>query len=261
MVERGIMNDFDALKVFFLYPHVPGGLDIVRNIVFNEYEAYSIGNHYAMLELTRQYNNSMLFVNPDYKMKPDDWSLYMKSIAEDPETYDVKLGVLTERNDEGKADNLFKDFMLQCGFIDLNEGVESCTECILKKLEEYQAKGRRKYLRVKCSERHEASFSVKYGSQIYQGEIHDISSAGIACTFSDDIEIIADTYLDDLQLRLMGKILRVSGKVFSSRKADDIVHVILFDYRKTYKEKQKIHNFIFNSLQRDMQKRVENLAR
>ncbi len=257
------LNNFNARKVFFLYPHVPKGNTLIKNIVYREYEAYSVNSHRTVLELFNEYKDSFLFVNLDFKMNYNDWALYMSSIMDDPEKNEVKIGALTEDNIEilsnpmGKLDN----FSLHCGCVDLSNDLDECTNYISEKLEDYNAKGRRKYIRAKCSDTYHATFSVKIGKEIHKGYIHDISSAGMACTFDNEIDLPANTFLEDIQLRLLGNILMASGKVIFTRDQDEAVYVIMFDYRKTYKVRNKILNFIHEVLQREMQKKIEEIER
>ncbi len=257
--ERRVMDNFDAAKIFFIYPHIPKGETVIKNIVFNEYEAYKINSHYTIFELLKEFKNPFLFINIDQKMSLNDWSLYMKYISDELEKKDVKFGALTEEIKEIDEHITSNEINLSGGFIDLNSGVDKCTDYILQKLEEHNAKGRRKYIRAKCHEKFHAKFTTRIEGKVQKGYIRDISSAGMACYFDNNIKVPVNTYLDDLQLRLNGGILNISGKVSALQDADRLAHIILFDYRKTFKEKIKLMTFIHSALQMEMQKKIETI--
>ena len=255
-------NLLEGKKTFFLYPHIPQGEQIIKNIIRNECEAYQINNHISAINLLDEFNNSLLFINVDSKLKHHDWALYMKSIIENPATDEIKIGAVTADENDQILQSHISELDIPCGCINIADKLEKCTDSIIKILEEQNARGRRKYLRAHCDNIHEASLSIKFDKEILQGHVHDISSAGMACIINDNIELQRDAYLDDILLNLKGNISKVAGKIAGVRKIEsNDLYVIMFDYRKTYRERNKIHDFIYYTLQQQMLIKIKEIEK
>jgi hypothetical protein len=170
------------------------------------------------------------------------------------QTKNVRIGILSYNADKSLTEKYLMDLMVPCGFIRLSLGAKETTNIILKVLEVNEAKGRRKYIRAKCSDLTINSFNVKIGNLTRKGKIKDISSVGMACVFDDRLTFELKTRLDDIQLNLKGLICNVTGIIAGIRTETETVYLVMFDPNMTDATREKISNFIFKCLQETLVK-------
>ncbi|MDY6935661.1 MAG: hypothetical protein SVZ03_15745 [Spirochaetota bacterium] len=253
-------NIIEGKKTFFLYPHIPQGKHIIKYLIKNEYEAYPLNNHLSAINLFDEFSNSILYVNIDFKLNHHDWMLYIESILENPTTDTIIAGVITTNGNDEFLQTDLSNLNIPGGYICIDNGLDKCTNSIINILNSQNARGRRKYLRVKCKNIYKALFSIKLGKDLFQGRVVDISSAGMLCMFNHNIELSSGIYLNDILLNLKGYISKVAGQIAGERKIDgNDLYVIMFDYRKTYKERDKIHDFIYNILEQQMSAKIKEI--
>jgi c-di-GMP-binding flagellar brake protein YcgR len=123
---------------------------------------------------------------------------------------------------------------------------------ILKMLEANEAKGRRKFVRARCADPQKASFNIKYGTKICTGTIHDISAAGMTYKFDKNLPLKSNEHLADVQLKLKGVLCRVAGTCAGEVKEGVPRTLLMFDQPLAADTKEKLHRFIFHTLQEDM---------
>ncbi len=244
----------DSRRIFFLYPHQETETRIIKDIITNEYEAFLINDHAAARKLLTELNKSLLFVNVDQPLRHSNWDEYIKEIDQINSIQNVMVGAIAKETE--KIDP-YKSLSSVC--VSLENGIELCSKSILELLEKHNARGKRKYIRAKCEEMHRASFSIKIGDAIHVGIIHDISTFAMACSFQENIEIKADTCFNDLQIRLDGKVFKISGKAISSRNENNIC-IIMFKYENHPAVKEHIQMFIYNALQRALREKIKELS-
>ena len=245
-------NTFMSKKVFFLYPHSVIQKDLVHELVANEYAVYMVSDHKRFRSVVRDFNEPIVFVNIDENLTADEWKKYISELMESSDNTAL-IGILTYNDDVESAQTYLMDLMIQCGFIKLKLGLEQSKGIILKTLEANEAKGRRKYLRIECQGLSQTDLNVKIGERFHMGKIMDISSVGMAFVFKEPVELSARSLLTDIQLKLRGKIARVSGPVIGSRKdGSETIYVLLFDKTTTADTKERIHSFIYTTLQEEI---------
>jgi len=249
-------------RVFFLYPHPVVGEELLPSILESEYEVYLVKDHVRLFNLLREYSNSVLFLNIDAEVKGVKWADYARSIVASPETKDVRLGVLSYGEDRDAIQIYLDELAVPCGFILLRAGIEDSKRLLLSALKEAQAIGQRKSVRARCGDGTLASFNVKYGGRFHPGIVKDLSSAGFAGSFSAGLRLETETHLTDMQLKLRGRLVRVSAVVALKRRSDDgtEVYVFLFDREVTKETKLKLRLFIHELLQSEMEKRMETIS-
>ncbi len=248
-------------KVFFLYPHPVVREELLPSILENEYEVYLITDHFRLLNLLREYPESVLFLNVDAEVKGVKWVDYARSILSSPETNQVRLGALSYGEDRDSIQVYLDELAVPCGFILLRAGIEDSRRLLLAALKEAQAIGQRKSVRAGCGDGSLASFNVKYGGRYHPGTIRDISSAGFAGSFTSGLRVESETHLTDMQLKLRGRLIRVSAVVALKRPSEDgsEIYVFLFDKEVTKETKLKLRLFIHELLQSEMEKRMEGI--
>ncbi len=247
-------------KVFFLYPHSVIQEELINHIIQNEFEVYLINDHQKLLPLLKKYNNSILFINIDERLKEKEWEEYIRTIMNREETSGVQIGILTYNEDKELARKYLMDLMIPGGYIQLKLGLKESTKIILKTLMANEARGKRRFVRATCPKNIVTEFNVQVAGNMYDGHIKDISSAGMACYFNKNIDLAPKTELSKMQLKLRSRIVMVSGIVAGKR--DDqgqTLYVVLFNKYISTDAKQRISTFIYRTLQAEMQRELDNV--
>ncbi|MDC7226219.1 MAG: PilZ domain-containing protein [Spirochaetales bacterium] len=245
-------NTFMSKKVFFLYPHSVIQQGLVRELVANEYAVYLVSNHKRFREVLRDFDEPIVFINIDENLDPDQWREYISEIKSSDDN-NAKIGVLTYNEDKDLAKTYLMDLGIQCGFIKLKLGLDQSRSIILKTLEANEAKGRRKYLRIDCWQLPNTELNMKFGDELCSGRIRDISSVGLAFMFDKERVLEKHTMLKDIQLKLRGKIARVSGPVIGERETPEgTIYVILFNQDTDSATRSRIHSFMYETLQEEI---------
>ena len=239
-------------KVFFLYPHSVIQNDMVNILINNEYEVYTINDHVKMLEISKKFPQSILFINIDEKLNENQWEKYIKDLLENND-HISRIGILTYNKDQNLAQKYLMELMVPCGFIVLTLSLEQSAATILKTLQANEAKGRRKFLRASGLSSASTKMNFKFNDILYNGSITDISITGMAISIDDDIILPLHAALNDIQLQLKGIICRVNGVVAAHRNGSNGSCVIMFQNLDELSVK-KIHNFIYNNLQQKIRK-------
>ena len=252
-------NNLDARKVFFMF-HLPESENkIIKRIVFNEYQAYSIPNDYkSYIPVIRKYPNSIVFSLGSNCPRNVNWEQVYKSL--NPDTCDgLKISTWFYSRGHLRINRDLSNFDAPVDAIPLDQGLESLVPHILKVLESLDARGRRKYIRTRCNDGYSATFSIKLNKNIYNGAIYDISSFGMACAFNSDIGVSIQTYIHDIQIRLNGIGSGVSGIVSGKRViGSEWVYVIVFDYKDNPGTRIRIQEFIYYELQKELRKDIKS---
>ena len=238
-------------KVFFLYPHSVIQNDMLRILINHEYEVYSIDDHHKMMNLSKRYPESILFINIDEKLNENEWEGYIKTLLNDNQSIS-RIGILTYNKDQELAQKYLMEMMLPCGFIVLSLSLEHSAATILKTLMVNEAKGRRKFLRAAGFNYSSTKLNFKFNDHIYDGNITDISIAGMAITVNAEIILPLNEILSDIQLQLKGIICRVTGIVAAHRNAKNGSCIILFK-KLDENSVNKIHHFIYSNLQQQLE--------
>ena len=244
-------------KVFFLYPHSVIQNDMITILINHEYEVYTVNDHEKMLKIAKYFPESILFINIDNKLSEEEWESYIVTLLNNKDTIS-RIGILTYNKDKNLAKKYLMDMMLPCGFIVLSLSFEQSAATILKMLMVNEAKGRRKFLRASALDSDNTKLNFKYNGLLYTGNVTDISVAGMAFSIDYDIDIQINTHLDDIQLQLKGIICRVSGVIVARRDGNEGNFVLIFKDTDDL-SKIKIHNFIYNTLQKNMQNKINML--
>jgi hypothetical protein len=246
------INSALGRKVFFLYPHSVFDEGLLLEIFDKEYEIYVLKDHMHALSAIRKFPGSILFVNIDEGMKEPEWEKLIRSILDDQERHQTKIGILTYNQDNKLAEKYLISIGVQCGFIRLNQGLVESKKIILTTLDANEARGRRRYVRARCTDPNKASFNIKRGTRIHPGIIHDISAAGMTYSFHSELFLNVNEHLDDIQLKLRGSLCQITGAFKGEVREGTPRNLLMFDLPLKEETAGKIHRFIFRSLQEEM---------
>jgi hypothetical protein len=235
-------------KIFILYPQSVIQDELLDILIMAGFESYILHDHKRALKLLAKFPDSIIFINIDEKLPEKEWEEYVRGIMEDPRTKDCKLGILSYNTDKALMQKYLMDISVPCGYIQLKLGIKESTKIMLGALEANEARGKRRYIRVPCTEDSNASVNIKGPSGLYFGTILDISAAGIAARFENLEDLPPNTLIRDMQLKLRGGLVLTDAVLMGKRK--DNVLIFLFDVTKMNPDhKLVIHRFIKYTLQ------------
>ena len=241
-------------KVIFVHPHSVIREGLISVIVKYEFEVYLLDDHQQAAKAAKFFPDSIIFINLDDGLSEPQWEEYIRGLMDSEETAGLKIGILSYNEDANLAQKYLMDIMVPCGFIKLKLGLVESTKILLKTLEVNEAKGRRKYVRATCGDSSKATFNIKLKTGIHSGQVIDISAAGMACTFDDDVALKVGTVIDDIQLRLKGTLCRAGGKLAGINQGEINRYVIMFGSEVDDANLQKIHSFVHSALQESLTK-------
>jgi hypothetical protein len=253
MSNIGGVSDISARKIFFLYPNAVIQNRIVSDLAQQEYEVYTTMNKDALRRLLSRYPTSVVFVDINEGMPEKDWEAWITALLEDSELEGVSVGIITSNDDEEIRRKYLETIKVNCGYTVLKFEVEKSIAHLFEILEKVNAKGRRKYLRATVERETNTTVNIPFEGSFINGQIKDISVVGISCTLDGDPDIPKNTLLKDIQVRLLGSLLKVEGIVFGSRlDGTEKVYVLLFTQRIDPDVRVKIRKYIQQNLQAKM---------
>jgi len=254
-------NPANGRKVFFLYPNALVK-EMIKDFIRHEYEVYAVDDHISVKSLLKKYQNTILFINIEERLKEAEWDAYIKGILSDPDSKGTGIGVFTYF-DRSKA--LTEKYLLElgvsCGFIRLKTDIKLCKEIILKTLEANEAKGKRRFVRGICNPRVD-TFNLFVGGSRYNGRLLDVSIAGFAGAFNEaPPKVEAGQVLTDIQIVLRGGRFSLDGQIIriDRRKNDSDLFIILFKPDKMIPDiRNRIHDFITTCLQSSIEQELRH---
>ncbi|MFP4375989.1 MAG: PilZ domain-containing protein, partial [Spirochaetales bacterium] len=237
-------------KIFLLNPPSVVQNELIQVILAAEYEVYLLYDAQRAHKAFARHPDSIVFVNIDSGNKNMDWEPYVRELAKGEKYPNLKVGVLSYNSDRALIQRYLMDIGVQCGFVALKLGVKESAKIILQALEANEARGRRKYVRVKTGEDPRVAFNVDLPTGAAFGRILDISSVGMAIQFAKPVKLPPKSVLANIQLKLRAVLVRTDGVILGAREDDPSVFVILFKYRpQETKPRQQIRMFIHKALQ------------
>ncbi len=252
-------DDLTGKKVFFINPHSVIQEELIDTIVDNEYEVYMINDYRKIDDIKNIYNDSIVYINIDAGLSEAEWEKLIRFYSDDSLKKNIKIGILTYNDDQKLAHKYLMDILVPCGFIRLKLGLKESINIVKQTLEANEAKGKRKFVRVR-PQPEDGSFNWKDGDgRLMHGYINDISSVGMAITFEDEKAIKRNSILKDIQIKLKGILIMVSGIVIGFRKEENsrTVYVLIFDKTLTRNMKKKLRMSIHKLLQDDIDRKLK----
>ena len=237
-------------KIFLLYPHSVIRDDMLDVLIMAGYETYTLLDQVKAKKLLVKFPGSIMFINIDDGMKEPEWETYIREIQQNPVTKDSRLGIMSYNQDQELMQKYLMDLAIPCGYIQLKLGVKESTKIIMSALEANEARGRRKYIRADCEDDISSTLNYKENSEVYHGNILDISSAGIAAKFDKLTALPNNSLLRSVQLKLRGGLVMADMILMGQRHDDKRVYILLFDNKLSADYKLVIHHYIKQCLQK-----------
>ena len=249
-------------KIFFLYPLGDVLAQIIQRMISSEYEVYRLQKHAEVLALIAGFSDSIIFINIDAGLSLADWKKFIQNFSSDPATKSALVGLISENMQFSDQTEWLDSLSAYCGSVRLAAGLEEAAETVLAITDANGAMGQRQYVRFGGQGLEIAKFSFKFNAREHAGTVHDISSAGMSCTFETAIECDVGDSIGDIVLKLGESISTISGRIIVKRRHDDEhdLFVVMFDKRLVAATRDSLHNFIHHSLQAQMDEKLANLT-
>ncbi|MDR0642172.1 MAG: PilZ domain-containing protein [Treponema sp.] len=243
-------------KVFFLYPSAMIKNTIVQELIQQEYEVYVVKNHEALLRYLKQNGEPVVFININEGLDKARWEEWVRSALSPGGASKVCIGILTNTNDDALRNKYVTEIGVQCGFTVVKSDVTTALRQILENLRAAAAKGRRKYLRA--GKEIGASLNLPLNNTFINGQIRDISAVGFSCILDQNPDLAKNALLQNIQLKLQGRILKVEGIVYGSRDDEEgRCYVFLFTQRVDSDTRARIRDSIQQHLQARMDEELK----
>ena len=237
-------------KVFLLYPPSVVQDKMLDTLIMNGFETYTLRDYKKAFKIMEKFPDSIMLINIDEGLSEHDWETYIKGIQQNSKTKNTRVGIVSYNQDRALMEKYLIDIGIPCGFIQLKLSLKESTDIIMNALNANEAKGRRQHIRAVCEEGIHASLNYRSGSQLFQGKILDISSAGLATRIPGLPDLPANTRLRDVQLKLHGSLVMTDLILIGRRSDDKSVYIMIFDPAKLDENaRHNIHHFIKRNLQ------------
>jgi len=251
-------------KVFFLNPPFNIRKLVIPVLEEREYEICLIDDYRDAKNILRHYPDSICFVSIDNNEQPqltiNQWFNFVESFSEDTVLSTIYTGVLAYRVPQSKKNLFLLNTAIPAGFTQTNGSIEDLIETLTDILDINGAKGRRKYVRVKCTSARLANVTCPLGKKSYALPIVNISSVGLACSASLEYRTVfaENTLLRDIAIALNGTLITCSAAVFSvTERKDSLLIVLLFLKGTPHAAKKLIRRYIFQSLHEEIVNKIQ----
>ena len=257
-------NPLFGRKVFFISPSYVIDKYLIEKLRQNEYEAYILRDIKKVKGLLAKFPDSMCFINIDEGFSYSAWFNFMKSFQLSQELSSIYLGILSNSATWEDKDKFLMNIKLPGGFNQFDK-TETFLNDFMKILDLNGAKGRRKYLRLDTRGLNDVSGYMNSEGKLYAVNIKDLSSAGFAITYRQELMSLfqKNTLIRDMSLSVGRKTMICSCIVFNTQVNSDgsAMSVLMLTNENPEETKIYIRNFIFEKYGRQMESIMENVEK
>ena len=225
--------DYLGQQIFIIHPDRDVRDGLVRSLQRNEFETFGISEPDVHTISKRRDSVVFLYISDD---KDWNWRNFMNRIRgfEKPQKI-VALGSVD----------------LPDGFDTVIENSEDrIMDSILSYLSEINARGHRHFVRFGSQIASIATFEYHKDGNRYAGVIHDISVAGMSCTFKPEPENIDHMTVDEIIVSIPDYRASLSGRfTFKRVVGGQIIHVFHITGDISGQIRDHIYDFIYSSLE------------
>ena len=238
-------------KVLFIDPPSVIEDQMIQFLITAQYEAAVVKDVAQIQPLLQKYPDAVIYFNLDSRTGKEVQEKIMTNILSSKKQNNYVVGILSYDKNEEVAQKYLMEMGASGGYITLDLGFKKSAQILVRALDAAEAKGDRQYVRVKVPNG-KGALNIETETEKYSGEIIDISIVGMACTINTTFS--KGTYLQNIQMRLWGQLINISGTVAGNRDSSGTqISVIMFDPDLDPKTRSKINMF----LKRVMQFEVE----
>ncbi|MCR5189143.1 MAG: hypothetical protein K6C97_09425 [Treponema sp.] len=253
-------NPIFGRKIFFCNPSLFVENTIVEALRQNDFEVYIINNYNYAKTLLMQFPDAMCYFDIDTELSFSGWFNFIKSFS-DKSLNTIYLGIISETAKKEDMEKFLMNLKLPGGFINISTRTEKLIKQFIEILELNGAKGRRKYIRLDTTNSDDVKGYVSYSNKLYDLKIKDISVAGFACTYKEELSsiFVKNLHLKNVCISLGRKSIVLASIIFNtfSNKDGTATSVMMF----TNENDQSILNDIRNYITSNYLSKVDELVR
>lgn len=254
-------NPLFGRKIFFISPSYVIDKYLIEKLRQNEYEAYILRDIKKVKSVLAKFPESMCFINIDEGFSYSAWFNFMKSFQFSQDISGIYLGILTDSATWEDKDKFLMNIKLPGGFNQFDK-TETFLNNFMKILDLNGAKGRRKFLRLDTRGLNDVSGYMNSEGKLFAVNIKDLSSAGFAITYRQELMSLfqKNTLIRNLSLTVGRKTMICSCIVFNTQANPDgtAMSVLMLTNENPEETKIYIRNFIFEKYGRQMESIMEN---
>ena len=248
MSDEAASSDIVGKKVFFLYPQNTILIQIIPELVQQEYEVYVAKDHNRLPRVLKRYKEAVVFINIDEGQPEAEWEKWIGTVT--AATPGVLFGIFSSNSSDDLKDKYLNKIKVSCGYMALKHDMSKAAETVLEVLKVMNIKGRRKYLRASPDRDTIATVNIPYANDYVNGTLKDISTVGFSCVLENNPDIHKNSLQKDIQLKLQSMLLKVEAVVFGSRtEGPDKIYVFLFTQKVDGDVRSRIRKYIQQTLQ------------
>jgi hypothetical protein len=254
-------NPVFGRKVFFLNPPYNVSQFVLKQLREDEYEIYVIDDYHNVKNILRHFPESICFLNIDDQLTTDQWFNFIVSFEQDPSLKTILPGILASRTRKSEKEHFLLHAAIPAGFIPTNGSMEDLTETIRGILELNGAKGRRQYVRAKCSHDPTAVVHFTSGNRVIPFQLLDISTVGLACAIPPSLGLAfqPNSVIRDVTIILGAKRIQCSTAVYSVKNDETESSLVLLFMKGTpFSVKKTIREYIARAHQYEMRISIQN---
>ena len=234
-------------RVLFVDPPSVVQDQMIHFLITAQYEAAIVKDHRKINAALRAFPGSVVYFNIDSHLPEQALEQIVKAVISGGDQHGAEVGILSYNPNPELAKHFLMDLGASCGYVILELGFQKSARIIIKALEAAEARGDRRFVRVKVPTG-KGSLEFSLSGKSVTGEVLDISEAGMAALIRADLP--KETVIPDIQLRLWGSILSVGGQIHGTRKTPmGLVYVVMFDKITDSRSREKLYGFLKRVMQ------------
>ncbi len=248
-------NPLFGRKVFFICPSYIIEKYLLDKLRINEYEVYVIKDYRKAKNILSKFPDAMCFINIDEELSYSEWYNFIKSFQNSDVLKSIYIGILTENAGWEDKDKFLMNATLPGGF-NRFEKTEKFANNFMAILDLNGAKGRRKYLRLDTRGASDVSGYMTSQGKLYTVNFKDLSSAGFAITYKQELTPLfqKNTLIRNLCLTVGRKSMVCSCIIFNTQINPDgsAMSVLMLTNENPEETRTYIRNYIFEKFGRQM---------
>lgn len=240
-------------KIFFVCATFTLNTNIILRLMEQEYEIYKIDEPRYLRSLLKLNPEAIVYINIDSHYSPQVWYNFISSFEHNPEFSKCDFGVFTVKG-TGKI-QYERVLKLSAGFFTLEKNFGEIMSVLLQKLETLNAKGMRKFVRLRCADNKSAEAYFISGNMMYKMNFIDISSIGVGLLIPQKHSGFAkiNSVIQGLTLVLGNKQLKVNAKFHTIKATQNgVIAALIFTPDTPGAFRNYVRTYICEELQKKM---------
>ncbi|WP_303920407.1 hypothetical protein [Treponema berlinense] len=240
-------------KIFFVCATFTLNTNIILRLMEQEYEIYKIDEPRYLRPLLKLNPEAIVYINIDSHYSPQVWYNFISSFEHNPEFSKCDFGIFTARG-AGKI-QYERVLKLSAGFFTLEKNFGEIMSSLLQKLETLNAKGMRKFVRLRCADNKSAEAYFISGNMMYKMNFIDISSIGVGILIPQKYSGFAkiNSVIQGLTLVLGNKQLKVNAKFHTIKATQNgVIAALIFTPDTPGSFRNYVRTYICEELQKKM---------